>query len=145
MQDRPDLAELIDSVRRFLDSEVVPTVSDQRLRFRARVAANVLAVASRERAMEAELLQEELRRLEGLLGKGAADGTGGDPRAEVDALNTELARRIRSGAIAAEPGSAVWEHLRKTAVEKLRVANPGYLKRVGEGGGQRDETHSHPP
>jgi hypothetical protein len=136
MQDRPDLKELIESVRRFLEEEVVPAVADQRLRFRARVAANVLAVAARERELEETLLQEEMRRLAEVLapdggvaaGHGAAVSTA-DLRREVEALNGELARRIREGTIAAGPGSPAWEHVRKTAAEKLLVANPAWLER----------------
>ena len=125
MQDRPDLVELLESVKHFLETEVLPALPDARLRFRARVAANVLSVAARERALETELLSAERLRLTDLLSKG--DGT-------MDELNRELARRIRAGEIDASPRSAAWKHLRQTAVEKLRIANPGYLKRIGEHG-----------
>ena len=135
MQDRPDLKELIESVRRFLEEEVIPVAGDPRLRFRARVAANVLAVAARERELEETLLREERRRLAEVLATGdAAVGpeapvSAADLRREVEALNGELARRIRTGAIAAGPGSPAWEHIRKTAAEKLLVANPARLRR----------------
>jgi len=136
MQDRPDLKELIESVRRFLEEEVIPVAGDPRLRFRARVAANVLAVAARERELEETLLREERRRLAEVLATGDAAAVGpeapvsaADLRREVEALNGELARRIRAGTIAAGPGSPAWEHVRKTAAEKLLVANPARLRR----------------
>ena len=136
MQDRPDLKELIESVRRFLEEEVIPVAGDPRLRFRARVAANVLAVAARERELEETLLREERRRLAVVLATGDAAASGPEPpvsaadlRREVEALNGELARRIRAGTIAAGPGSPAWEHVRKTAAEKLLVANPARLRR----------------
>ena len=122
MQDRPDLVELLESVRHFLETEALPALPDARLRFRARVAANVLSVAARERVLETDLLAAERIRLSNLLSM--SDGTVGE-------LNLELSRRIRAGEIDATPGSAVWKHLRATAVEKLRIANPGYLKRIG--------------
>ena len=125
MQDRPDLVELLESVKHFLETEVLPALPDARLRFRARVAANVLSVAARERMLEAELLAVERLRLSNLLSNGEAT---------VEELNLELARRIRSAEIEATPGSAVWKHLRETAVDKLRIANPAYLKRIGEHG-----------
>lgn len=123
MQDEPSLAELLESAWRFLDEEVVPAMVDQRLRFRARVASNLLSIAVRELSLEKELLEAERDRLEELLGRA---GT-------VAELNSELARRIRAGEIDVRPGNAVWAHLRRTAVEKLRIANPAYLKRAGEG------------
>ena len=137
MQDRPDLKDLIESVRRFLEEEVVPAVGDQRLRFRARVAANVLAVAARERQLEEGILVEERRRLLGVLtAKSAPAGAPEaaprslfDLRREVEELNGEFARRIRAGAIDLAPGSFAWTHVKEVAIEKLRVANPAYLER----------------
>ena len=137
MQDRPDLKELIDSVRRFLEEEIVPAVGDQRLRFRARVAANVLAVAARERQLEEGLLMDERRRLVSLLTAASVPAVGpeGAPRPfaglrrEVEELNGELVRRIRTGAIDAAPGSLAWKHVREVAIEKLRIANPAHLER----------------
>lgn len=132
MQDPPELAELLAAVRGFLETEVVPATDDRRLRFRARIAANVLAVAARELELREPLLRAELGRLAALLGTPAAEGAGANLHEQVQALNAELARRLRSGAIAAAPGDAVWDHLRRTAVEKLRIANPGYLDRIRE-------------
>jgi hypothetical protein len=144
MQDPPSLVELLESVRHFLEKEAAPAAADARARFRTLVAANVLAVAAREAAGEDALLEEESRRLELLLGPAAATpgagegegGTGGALRARVQAANDLLARRIRAGEIDAGPGSPVWEHLRQTVLEKLRVANPGYLERASRGGGE---------
>jgi hypothetical protein len=135
MQDRPDLAELLESVRQFIENELVPVAPDPRLKFRARVAANVLAVAARERVLESPLLSRELKRLERILGEPPAAGT--DPvalRAKVERLTRDLAQRIRTGSIDASPGTKAWEHLRLTAIEKLEIANPGCLRRIkGEG------------
>jgi hypothetical protein len=141
MQDPPDLKGLIDSARRFLEEEIVPAVGDPRLRFRARVAANVLAVAARERELEEGLLLEERRRLAGVLGREGALAGGpeaarrplADLRSEVEEWNAELARRIRAGAIDAAPGSPAWKHLKAAAVEKLQVASPACLERKKTG------------
>jgi len=133
VQDQPDLAELLVSVREFLEKEIVPAISDQRLRFRARVAASILAIAGREIAEDSGCLAEEARRLEDLLQVGEAPA-GGSLCERVMQMNNELARRIREGEIQAHAGSALWIHLRRTAREKLRVANPAYLRRI-EGSG----------
>jgi hypothetical protein len=135
MQDRPDLVELLESVRHFLETEVMPAAADARLRFRARVAANVLSVAARERALEGELLATERLRLRQLLLK-AKDGPPAPERlhSEVEEMNTELAQKIRAGEIDASPERPAWKHLRQTAAEKLRIANPAYLKRIGQHG-----------
>jgi len=123
MQDRPDLGELLESVKRFLEEEIVAATDDQRIRFRARVAANLLSIAGRELSLDPQLDGAERTRLEGLLGRAGS----------ASELNEELVRRIRAGEIDAGPGTPVWDHVRKTAVEKLRIANPAYLKRAGEG------------
>ena len=123
MQDDPNLTELISCARLFLEEEIVPALGDARLRFRARVAANLLAIVAREIREAGDLADGERRRLQDLLGVREDSLT---------ALNAELERRIRSEEIEAGPGAAVWGHLRLTAVEKLRIANPSHLRRLGE-------------
>jgi Domain of unknown function (DUF6285) len=46
--DRPTPAELAEAVREFLESEILPTLSDHRLRFRTLVAINGLGILQRE-------------------------------------------------------------------------------------------------
>jgi hypothetical protein len=97
--DRPSAPELIDAVRDFLADEILPALDDERLRFRARVAANALAIAGRELAApEGELDSGEL---------------------------AELARRIREGEV--PPGTL--ELLRRHVAAKLAVASPAWLER----------------
>ena len=48
--DRPTPRELVEAVREFLQTEILPTLTDQRVRFRALVALNALAIAERELA-----------------------------------------------------------------------------------------------
>lgn len=130
MQDRPDLAELLDSVRLFLEDEVVPAVGDARLKFRARVAAHVLSVAARERRREGPLLEAESRRLEAILGaiEQVSPESRGNLQSRIESLNRTLAQSIRNGTLDASPGTEVWEHLRLTALEKLQIANPAKLR-----------------
>lgn len=48
MSDRPSPPELAEAVREFLEAEILPTVTDQRLRFRTLVAMNALSIVQRE-------------------------------------------------------------------------------------------------
>jgi len=48
MSNRPTAAELAAAVREFLETEILPTLDDHRLRFRALVAMNALSIVERE-------------------------------------------------------------------------------------------------
>ena len=99
MSDRPTALELLEAVEEFLSSEVLPTLDDQRLKFRTLVAMNALGIARRElEADEPGLGEDELR---------------------------ELARRIRAGDVAADAHAILKEHV----AAKLRISNPQYLER----------------
>jgi hypothetical protein len=99
MSDRPTALELLEAVEEFLASEVLPTLDDQRLKFRTLVAMNALGIARRELdADEPGLGEEEIR---------------------------ELARRIRAGDVPAEAHAVLKEHV----AAKLRISNPQYLER----------------
>lgn len=131
MQDRPTVLELLDAVRTFLESDLVPVLEGRR-QFHARVAANVLAIAKRELHAGAAQLRDEWQRLTTVLGYGT---TAGDPpadpgelRAAVARFTDELAARVRAGEADSGPWRAVvLVHLRATALEKLAIANPTYL------------------
>jgi hypothetical protein len=113
--DRPTAAELLSAVREHLIENLAPTLEGQPA-FHLRVATNALAIVERTLA-EGDLMdQAELIRLQELLG-GAADLIG---------LNRKLAARIRTGELD-DRRQAVLTHLRKTALDKLRLANPGYM------------------
>jgi hypothetical protein len=70
MSDRPTAQELTEAIQEFLGGELLPTITDQRLRFRTLVAMNALGIVYRELAAL--------------------------PR-EDDAAQRELVRRIRTG------------------------------------------------
>jgi len=106
--DVPSAAELLEAVRSFLDSDVIP-VTEGRVRFHARVASNVVAMVSREIATAPQLAAAHATRLAGL-------GVESD---------TELAGAIRSGRFD-ELLNEVTDAVRATVADKLAVANPGY-------------------
>ena len=69
MTERPNARELAAAVHEFLESEILPVIDDQRLRFRTLVAMNALSIVVRE----------------------SPEPTSPDP------TDVELARRIRAG------------------------------------------------
>jgi hypothetical protein len=65
MSDRPTAQELTEAILEFLEGEILPTVGDQRLRFRTLVAMNALGIVQRELAAlppEDDAAQRELAR-----------------------------------------------------------------------------------
>ena len=114
MDDRPSAAELVAAVRDFLEKTARPALSGHAA-FHARVAANALALVERELLRGPEQDHAERARLRALLGR---DG-------DLDALNRELCRRIRSGDLGPDtPG--LLAHLRETTLAKLAVDQPRY-------------------
>ncbi len=107
--DVPTAEQLIESVREWLERDVLPTTSG-RLQFHSRVAINVLAMVERELSLGAEQAVVHAGRLHSL-------GCTGD---------AELAARIRAGEFddrLPEVRDLVWASVR----DKLAVANPKYL------------------
>ena len=108
--DAPTAAQLIEAVREYLDHDV-RDATDGRVRFHARVAANVLAMVERELADGERQRAAHQDRLSEL---GVAD-------------DSQLAAAIRSGAIEVESpllGAVLWE----ATLAKVAVANPDYLE-----------------
>jgi Domain of unknown function (DUF6285) len=65
MSDRPTAQELTEAIQEFLGGELLPTLTDQRLRFRTLVAMNALGIVYRELAalpQEDDTEQRELAR-----------------------------------------------------------------------------------
>ena len=123
MNDRPDAAELLAAVRRFLESDVVASARGAQ-KYQARVAANVLAIVEREWALSERHLAEEWENLGRLLGENASAPSSGEAmRDAIREQNERLVERIRAGE--ADGGawrSEVLEHLRRVAAAKLEVA-----------------------
>jgi Domain of unknown function (DUF6285) len=99
MPDRPDALELLEAVTEFLAGEVLPTLTDHRLKFRTLVALNALGIAYRELTSNTVLLSE--------------------------AQLGELARLIRSGAAPEDLLPRLQEHV----AAKLEISNPAALER----------------
>ena len=124
MQDRPTAPELLDAVREFVATELLPTVTDPRLRFRTLVAANLLDMLRRELALEPDLLHAEHARLAALL-----DDRRPSPAdlhalaAAVSQQHAALCDLIRAGQAPDACFATVLDGVRA----KLEIANPRYL------------------
>ena len=110
--DAPSAQQLVESVREWLEGDVLAGTTG-RLNFHARVAINVLAMVERELELGPEQSAAHMDRLQSL---GVED-------------EAELAEAIRNGRIGAGDDAAqvreiVWASVR----DKLRVANPKYLR-----------------
>jgi hypothetical protein len=129
MNDRPTAAELIAAVRGYLEQELIPTLSDARLKFQTLVAANVLAISERELASEEEQLQEEWEQLGRLLELGEERPERlAALRQGVSQRNATLCARIRASDFDdVSRFAALCKQVRPMIERKLEVANPRYL------------------
>ncbi len=107
--DAPTAAELLESVREWLDRDVIPS-TDGRLRFHARVASNVLGMVEREIDLgPAQQLAHQAR----LAQLGVAS-------------DAELAAAIRRHEFD-DRGPELRSLLTEAVLDKLAVANPRYI------------------
>ncbi len=126
MQDRPTTNELSDALKEFLEQEILPTISDARLKFRVLVAMNALSMISREVTLEESNIQAEFSSLKSLLGQEVPNPESfSSLKAMTRELNTELSSRIRSGNLPEN----VFAHLEEVTRAKLAITNPAYLRR----------------
>ena len=132
MNDRPTAVELLEAVRHFLESDVVPALEGPK-KFHARVAANLMNVLSREWQTDEDHLRAEWDSLAALLAAAKPlPARRDDVRDELKQRTEELCERIRRGdADAGAWRGDVLRHLRLVVRQKLAVANPAMLE--GEG------------
>lgn len=133
MQDRPTAEELTDAVSQFLLSELAPSLSDPRLRFRTLIAANLMAIVTRELRAGDAPLRDEWRSLAALLGHHEPPPAAvAELRTGLDALGRELCARIRAGDADSGPwAEAAHAYAESAVTARLQIANPRFLERVG--------------
>jgi hypothetical protein len=86
VSDRPTAQELTEAIEEFLGGEILPTLTDHRLRFRLLVAMNALGIVYRELAglpVEDDAAQRELAR--GIRAGDVPPGTLARVKADVEA------------------------------------------------------------
>jgi len=110
LHDIPSAPALVEAVREFVEADVM-AATEGRVRFHARVAANVLAMVEREVRLGGE---QEARHRRGLARLGVAD-------------DAELAQTIRRGGMD-ERMDDVWSVVEEAVRDKLLVANPRHLE-----------------
>lgn len=108
--DVPTAVQLVESVREWLQNDVL-TSTTGRVQFHSRVAINVLAMVERELLLGSRQADDHAHRL-------AEFGLASD---------AELADAIRSGKLDARIDDVV-AAVRASVVDKLLVANPGYMR-----------------
>ena len=125
MNDRPTSVDLLRTVERFLEEQVVGQLQGP-ARFHARVAANVVAIVAREIETEDAYSVAEWERLGSMLEDTAQPPAARDARhAGLQARNEALVERIRAGDADTGPfAQAVLAHLRATVDEKMDVSKP---------------------
>jgi hypothetical protein len=128
MHDRPTAVELVNAVRQYLESELLPTLTDQRLKFQTLIAANVLSIAERELRSVENDLADEMVFYRVLLKLDAKSVVSTELRTPVRAANEMLCKQIRRGDYD-EPArfASLAKELRRFVERKLQVANPRYL------------------
>ena len=134
MQDRPTAQELVEAVATFLETEILPTLVDSRLRFRGLIASNVLQIVARELAHENAGRPKEWSLLAAVLGKSSTEAPESDAVlvAGIEAMSHELRDRIRSGDFDDPTQFAkALDVAEGSVVDKLRVSNPRFLARLG--------------
>jgi hypothetical protein len=90
--------------------------------------ANAMAIAARELEAGNVAAQSELARLNALYAESGTDISGNTLHSTLIDYNRRLAADIRDGRFDDKQRMALLDHLEKTAIDKVAVANPKALK-----------------
>jgi hypothetical protein len=137
VQDRPTASELLETIARFLDDELLSALEGG-LQYRVRVASNLVKILEREVRLGPEALERECARLSGVLQievlhlDVAALGATGEQR--VRELNRRLVERLQAPGEDDELERRAWSALMAIARDKLAIARPGYADADAGGG-----------
>jgi len=113
---RPTAAELLEAATEFLECEAMDAIAADNVKFKLRVAINVLRLIERELLCGPDNDARELDRLQALLGR--TDGS-------LEYLNAELCERIRAGEFD-DRLQQLLPCLEQSTLDKLAIDNPRY-------------------
>lgn len=114
MMDQPSAIEIVGAVREFIEKHAIPQLTG-RTAFHAKVAANALAIVSRELEKAPQSQATEKRALEQLLGRSGS----------LDELNREFCNRLRSGDLD-YTNRGVADLLISSTLAKVEIDQPTY-------------------
>ncbi|MBN9426566.1 MAG: hypothetical protein J0H09_08670 [Burkholderiales bacterium] len=112
----PEADRLLQAAAAYLEQELLPTLAGYH-RFQTRICINVLRIVCRELQQGGALQQDEHARLVRLLRR----------EGSLENLNDELARQLADGAMPLD-ADGLFEHLRLSLRDALRVNNPGWIE-----------------
>jgi hypothetical protein len=115
--DRPTKDELVNAVREFLESKVLPEL-DSHLGFNTRIAINVLKTVERELELGEKVSTQTRQRLLELLEDNHSEKSNRE-------LNILLSKEIGDRKLSYKDENLV-DHLWQTTMKKLAVDNPRY-------------------
>jgi hypothetical protein len=116
-QSKPDATVLLEAAAKFLEEELMPTLSGY-YRFQTRVAINAINIVRRELQLRDKHAAAERIRLERILGHSG----------DVETLSRELADRIRNREISIDDPD-LRAHIRRSLADALAINNPKWLDR----------------
>jgi len=126
MQDQPRSEQLVTAVCHWLETQLLPTLEDPRLRFQTHVSLYALRIVEREIPREEADLHNDLADLSRLLNGPPLSTTSlRELQAAVEDGHRELCARIRQGQFDQQPQlSHLLQQLRPLIERKLEVCQP---------------------
>ena len=137
MYDRPDIYQLLEAVKSYLQGDVLPGVqADRKQHDQTLVAINVLGIVEREIQMSADHLKAEWLRLNFVQNVSTPFPVEiAEARGALAERNRKLCEEISAGRYDYAPQrSALFEHLVVTTRAQLEVANPNFLQALAAEG-----------
>ena len=131
MLDQPNISQLLQAVRGYLQNEVVPANQvDGKQPEAALLAIRILSMVEREIQMDADHLKAEWARLNFVQNTTPTiPADSNEAKAALTERNRKLCEEITAGRYDYAPArAALFEHLLMTTRAQLEVANPDFLQ-----------------
>lgn len=131
---QPNVSQLCDALQGFLTTEVAPAVDDDAIKYKLKIAMNVLGIIARESELGENFRQLEHSALNEYLGDDPESLGVESTAPERTDINQRLLDHIRSGDIASRQDNLL-ATLERITVAKMAIDNPryaSYLKHVDD-------------